>query len=353
VQRADGNFYGLTPYGGASGKGNAFSITPGGVLATLYSFTGGTDGYSPAGALIRGADGNFYGVTTHSVLSGIELFGTVFRLTPSGALTTLHGFGDLILNDGLNPYAGLIQSVDGNLYGTTYTDHRGGNGTVFRMAPDGSSFATLVYFDGFDGGAHPATALVEGADGSLFGTTTSGGSGGRGTVFRLSFTGPPQITGQPASHTVVGGVDAQFSVAVSGARFFTYQWQKNGTNLVDGGNLSGSTNRTLSLANVSLADAATYSVVVSNALGSATSAGARLTAVYPPVFLATVKSNCTLTLTWSAAAGQRYRLQYSTNLATTNWTFQGGFITASGSSATASDNTCTNARKFYRVVLLP
>jgi uncharacterized repeat protein (TIGR03803 family) len=353
VQGADGNFYGLTPHGGASGKGNAFSITPGGMLATLYSFTGGTDGYSPAGALIRGADGNFYGVTTHSVLSGIELFGTVFRVTPSGALTTLHGFGDLILNDGLNPYAGLIQSVDGNLYGTTYTDHRGGNGTVFRMAPDGSSFATLVYFDGFDGGAHPATALVEGADGSLFGTTTSGGSGGRGTVFRLSFTGPPQITGQPASQTVVGGVDAQFSVAVSGARSFTYQWQKNGTNLVDGGNLSGATNRTLNLANVSLADAATYSVVVSSALGSATSAGARLTVVYPPVFLATVKSNCTLTLTWSAAAGQRYRLQYSTNLATTNWTFQGGFITASGSSATASDNACTNAREFYRVVLLP
>jgi uncharacterized repeat protein (TIGR03803 family) len=353
VQGADGNFYGLTPYGGASGKGNAFRITPGGVLATLYSFTGGTDGYSPAGALIRGADGNLYGVTTHSVLSGIELFGTVFRLTPSGALTTVHGFGDLILNDGLNPYAGLIQSVDGNLYGTTYTDHHGGNGTVFRMAPDGSSFATLVYFDGFDGGAHPATALVEGADGSLFGTTTSGGTGGRGTVFRLSFTGPPQITGQPASHTVVGGVDALFSVAVSGARSFTYQWQKNGTNLVDGGNLSGSTNRTLSLANVSLADAATYSVVVSNALGSATSAGARLTVVYPPVFLATVKSNCTLTLAWSAAAGQRYRLQSSTSLATTNWTFQGGFITASGSSAMASDNTCTNARKFYRVVLLP
>jgi len=165
VQGADGNFYGLTPYGGASGKGNAFRITPGGVLTTLYSFTGGSDGYSPAGALIRGADGNFYGVTTHSVLSGIELFGTVFRLTPSGALTTLHGFGDFILNDGLNPYAGLIQSVDGNLYGTTYTDHRGGNGTVFRMAPDGSSFATLVYLNGFDGGAHPATALAEGADG--------------------------------------------------------------------------------------------------------------------------------------------------------------------------------------------
>ena len=98
-----------------------------------------------------------------------------------------------------------------------------------------------------------------------------------------------------------------------------YQWQKNGTNLVDGGNLSGSTNRTLSLANVSLADAGTYSVIVSNALGSVTSAAAHLTVVYPPVFLSAVRTNCTLTLTWSAAVGQKYRLQYKPSLAATNW----------------------------------
>ena len=56
----------------------------------VYSFTGGSDGYSPVGALARGSDCNFYGVTTHSTLRGFELYGTVFRITPSGALTTLH-----------------------------------------------------------------------------------------------------------------------------------------------------------------------------------------------------------------------------------------------------------------------
>jgi uncharacterized repeat protein (TIGR03803 family) len=353
AQGTDGNFYGLTPFGGAFGKGNVFRITPGGMLTSLYSFSGGSDGYAPAGALIQGADGNFYGVTTHNSLRGFELYGTVFKITPSGVLTTVHTFGDLNVKDGLYPHDGLIQGVDGNLYGTTYSDRAAGYGTVFRMAPDGSGFATLVYFDGFDGGAQPAAALVQGADGSLYGTTTSGGPGGRGTVFRLSFSGPLQITGQPASQAVVGGANVLFSVAVSGAPPFFYHWQRNGTNLVDGGNVFGATNRTLSLANVSLADAATYSVQASNTLGSALSSAARLTVVYPPVFLSAVSSNCTLSLTWSAAVGQRYRLQSKPSLTSTNWTTLGSAITATSGVVTASDNTCTNAQKFYRVLLTP
>jgi hypothetical protein len=142
-------------------------------------------------------------------------------------------------------------------------------------------------------------------------------------------------------------------VAVFGAPPFFYHWQRNGTNLVDGGNVFGSTNRTLSLANVSLADAATYSVQVSNTLGSVTSSAAHLTVVYPPVFLSAVSSNCTLSLTWSASVGQRYRLQYKPGLTSTNWTTLGGAITAAGSVVTASDNICTNAQKFYRVLLTP
>ena len=94
-------------------------------------------------------------------------------------------------------------------------------------------------------------------------------------------------------------------------------------------------------------------MIVSNALGSATSAGARVAVVYPPVFLSAVRSNCTLTLTWSAVPGQRYRLQSNPTLAASDWTFQGGFITANSSVTTASDNVCTNARKFYRVILFP
>jgi uncharacterized repeat protein (TIGR03803 family) len=246
-----------------------------------------------------------------------------------------------------------VQSIDGNFYGTTTSDLRTRYGTVFGVAPDGSTFTTLLYFDGLDAGAAPAAALVEDADGNLYGTTTTNGLAGRGTIFKLSFTGLPQITSQPAGQGLSVGGSVLLSVAVSGARPFTYQWQKNGTNLVDGGNLSGSTNRSLSLVNVALANTGTYSVIVSNALGSVFSAGARLVVVYPPVFLSAARSNCTLTLTWSAVTGQRFRLQAKTDLAAANWTFQGGFITATGSVASVSDNSCTNAQKFYRVVLFP
>jgi hypothetical protein len=275
-------------------------------------------------------------------------------MTPNGALTNLHFFGDFVGNDGLYPYAGLMQSMDGNLYGTTYADHVH-SGTVFRMAPDGSTFATLVYFDGCDDGAHPEAALVEDVDGNLCGTTTAGGpcQAGQGTLFQLSVGCAPQVTASPASQVVVGGANVVLSVAVVGARPLWFQWQKNGTNLVDGGNLAGATNRNLTLANVSLADSGIYSVSVSNALGSATSAGAHLTVVYPPAFLSTVQSNCTLTLTWSAMAGQQYRLQYKPALAATNWTNLGNIITAAGSVLTASDNVCTNAQRFYHVVMFP
>ena len=350
VQATDGSFYGLTPYGGAYGQGNAFRITSNGMLTTIYSFTGGRDGYTPVGALVQSSDGNLYGTTA---LGGLASPGTAFKLTTNGVLTTLHSFGDFLNKDGLYPGAGLVQSIDGNLYGTTTSDFRTGYGTVFGVSPDGSTFTTLLYFDGFDGGAAPAAALVEDADGNLYGTTTTNGLGGRGTIFKLSFSGPPKITSQPAAQGLPVGASAMLSVAETGARPFAYQWLKNGTNLLDGGNISGSSDRILNLSNVSLADAGTYSVIVSNAFGSVTSAGARVAVVYPPVFLSAVRSNCTLTLTWSAAAGQRYRLQYKPALAAPSWTFQGGFITANGSVATASDNVCTNAQKFYRVVLFP
>ena len=355
AQGCDGNLYGLTTQGGANDKGTVFKITPAGAFTLLYPFTGGADGYSPAGALVRGPDCNFYGVTKHNTLRGIEMFGTAFRITPSGTLTTLHTFGDLNLNDGLFPYAGLVQSMDGNLYGTTYTDHAGGHGTVFRMAPDGSAFATLVYYDGCNDGAQPQAALIEDPDGNLYGTTSAGGpcQAGQGTVLRLSTACPPQITCPPAKQAAVLGANVMLGVAVSGARPFTYQWQRNGASLADGGNVSGSTNRSLTVANAALADAATYSVIVSNALGSVTSAGARLTVVPPPVFLTAGQSNCTLTLTWSAAAGQKYRLQYKSSLTATNWTNLGSAITAADSVLAASDVVCTNSQRFYRVVLFP
>jgi len=355
AQGCDGSFYGLTAEGGAYENGTVFRISTNGAFTLLHSFTGGSDGYAPVGALVRGSDCNLYGATKRSTLSGFQFYGTLFRITPVGTLTTLHTFGNVALKDGLYPHAGLMQSIDGNFYGTTYTDTLGGYGTAFRMAPDGGAFATLLYFDGCNDGAQPQAALTEDRDGNIYGTTTAGGPcwANRGTLFRLGAECSPQITAEPASQAVVAGADARFSVAVTGARPFLYQWKRNGTNLVDGGNVFGANNRSLTLIGVSLADSGTYSVSLTNSLGSTTSAAARLTVVYPPVFLSTVRSNCTLALTWSTLPGQRYRLQYKPTLDATNWTDLGSSVIPTSNTVTALDNLCTNAQRFYRVVLFP
>ena len=352
VQGADGNFYGMTINGGTAGLGNVFRITPAGVLTTLYSFTGGTDGAAPAGTLVLGRDGNFYGTASQG---GLGKRGTAFKLSPSGALTTLHAFGDLSIQDGVYPSGGVVQSSDGNLYGTTYQDYKSGYGTLFRVAPGGGGFTNLLYFDGCDDGSHPQTALMEDSAGDLYGTTSAGGPcrTSQGTLFRLGIGCSPQITSQPASQAVPIGADVQFGVAVTGARPLSYQWQRNGTNLLDGGNVFGSTNFCLNLSSVALADAGTYSVTVSNSLNRVTSTPAHLTIVYPPVFLSAVRSNCLLALTYSAIPGQKYRLQYHTNAITTNWTYLGPSVFPTSNAITAYDNPCTNVQRFYRVVLSP
>jgi uncharacterized repeat protein (TIGR03803 family) len=348
VQGKDGSFYGMTG-GGANNFGNVFKITPGGSLVNVYSFTGGTDGNVPAGELVLGTDGNFYGTTTHNTIQGFQFYGTIFKMTPAGAITTLYA---LNYTDGSYPYAGVIQSSDGNFYGTTYQGGANGNGTVFSIAPNGA-FTSLVSFDGFDDGAHPAAPLVQATDGAFYGTTTSGGPGGKGTVFRLSIISAPQITMQPANRATVAGADATFSVAIFGSSPLFYQWRKDGTNLTDAGSVFGSTNRVLSLSSVTASNVGTYSVVVSNALGSVTSAGATLTLVSAPVFQSITRTGNIMRVTWSAAAGLTYQLQFKTDLTSATWTNLGGLRTASGPTVTVSDAVGANVQRFYRVLLMP
>jgi uncharacterized repeat protein (TIGR03803 family) len=186
VQATNGNFYGATGFGGTNYEGAVFEITATGKLTTLYSFcsqSGCTDGSYPYEALVEGTDGNFYGTTT---LGGAHGDGTVFKITPTGALTTLHSFDG---TDGTHPTAGLIQGTNGNFYGTTCgsgpacNGFTSGNGTVFEITPSGR-LRTLHSFDGTDG-ANPFGGVVEGTDGSFYGTTTLGGAHGEGTVFKI------------------------------------------------------------------------------------------------------------------------------------------------------------------------
>jgi len=202
VQATDGNFYGTTYEGGSdSYYGTIFKVTPSGTLTTLHSFDS-ADGAYPLAALIQAADGNFYGTTFNGGSSGScsSGCGTVFKITVSGTLTTLHSFD---FTDGANPDAGLVQGTDGDLYGTTAYGGANSNdcnpysgyvgcGTVFKISRSGS-FTTLHSFDSADG-ANPYAGLVQATDGNLYGTTPNGGSNpcggpGCGTVFKMTPTG--------------------------------------------------------------------------------------------------------------------------------------------------------------------
>ncbi len=294
VQGADGNFYGTTESGGNGGatlpivklpnggeqtgvgtSGTIFKMTPSGVITTLYAFTGGSDGSGPMAGLTQGADGNFYGVTIDGGSGGV---GTLFKITPAGQFTLLHSFTGV--SDGANPSGGLVQSTDGNLYGTTLLGGAYGNGTVFRIGLNGQ-LATLLSFSGLNG-ASPSAALMQASDGNLYGTTTTGGSANNGTVFRLEIGGPLQITSQPQNQTVDAGASALFTVATFGSLPDTWQWQKDGKNLVDNGNVSGAATATLKIMNAAATDAGDYSVIIHNASGSVTSDKATLVVVAMP-----------------------------------------------------------------------
>jgi uncharacterized repeat protein (TIGR03803 family) len=192
VQASDGNFYGTTVDGGASDDGTVFKITPNGTLTTLYNFCSQSncaDGSNPYDGLVQGTDGNFYGT---AFAGGANTLGTVFKITPSGTLTTLYSFcSQSNCADGANPYAGLIQATDGNFYGTTFSGGANGVGAVFKITPSGV-LTTLYSFCSLEGcadGKRPHNGLVQGTDGNLYGTAGGGGAHGGGTVFKITPTG--------------------------------------------------------------------------------------------------------------------------------------------------------------------
>ena len=193
LQATDGNFYGTTYRGGANDYGAVFRVTPSGTLTTLYSFCSQSncaDGTLPGAGLVQASDGNFYGTTSGAPVTQ----GTVFKITPSGTLTTLYSFcSQPNCSDGADPQAGLVQATDGNFYGTTVDGGTSGNcgfdgcGTVFKITPRGT-LTTLHSFDGGDG-YWPFAGLVQATDGNFYGTTYGGGHNSWGTVFKFTPSG--------------------------------------------------------------------------------------------------------------------------------------------------------------------
>jgi uncharacterized repeat protein (TIGR03803 family) len=282
-----GNLYGTTVVGGntnlnnGNGFGTVFQVTTNGTLTTLFSFSG-MNGANPTAALTLGNDGIFYGTTEWG---GSGNAGTVFQVTTNGTLTTLVSFSGA---NGANPTAALTLGNDGIFYGTTLAGGSGNAGTVFQMTTNGT-LTTLVSFSGANG-ASPQAALTLGNDGIFYGTTSYGGITnsiyryGFGTVFRLLLI--PVITSQPQSQTNNAGTQVSFSVSTATPSLMAYQWQKNGTNVVNAGNISGANTSALTITSISDNDVGNYSVIVTYENNSVTSSNALLTVVYPPIITA-------------------------------------------------------------------
>jgi uncharacterized repeat protein (TIGR03803 family) len=169
VQGPDGNFYGTTKLGGATGNGTVFKITPGGTLTAIYSFTGQADGGNPQNGLTLGKDGIFYGTTPTSI----------FKITPSGTLTTLYNATTGSL--GIGRFYGLTQASDGNFYGTSFDP-----ASAFQMTPAG--VLTVLYrFAGATPDLNqPTNMLIQGSDGNLYGTAMNGNVS---SVFKMTLSG--------------------------------------------------------------------------------------------------------------------------------------------------------------------
>jgi uncharacterized repeat protein (TIGR03803 family) len=158
-----------------------FNITTSGSFTMLH---GGGGEYQ--GELVQGTDGNFYGTVLQG---GTFNHATVFKITPSGTLTTLHNFN---ITDGMGPRGGLVQASDRNFYGVTEQGGTNSSGTLFKITPDGT-LTTLYNFcpqSGCTDGSGPTGHLLQSNDGNLYVTTAGGGSGGGyGTIFKITTSG--------------------------------------------------------------------------------------------------------------------------------------------------------------------
>jgi uncharacterized repeat protein (TIGR03803 family) len=185
--------YGPGTFGGSFKSGTVFQWERGAGEKVLYDFVGGADGRG-AGPLVQDAAGNLYGVSAGGNLTCGAPYGCglIFKIDTSGNYSVLHVF---VRPDGANPQGPLVLDSAGNLYGTTATGGANNWGTVFKLTPAGK-LTTLYTFTGGADGAEPHAGLVRDSAGNFFGTTFTGGivndkcfGFGCGVVFQLSPTG--------------------------------------------------------------------------------------------------------------------------------------------------------------------
>ena len=177
VEGADSALYGTTMYGGGGGYGSVFRITTSGTMTTLVSFYYGGPRY-PNGGVTPASDGSFYGTTAYG---GVYGSGVVYRMNAAGNVDELHSFSAA---DGSVPPDRPIEGPGGDLFGTTRYGPDGSRGTIFRISKAGG-FTTLALFATGEG-TIPAVGLVLASDGTLYGTTARGGTFDYGTIFGIT-----------------------------------------------------------------------------------------------------------------------------------------------------------------------
>lgn len=176
----DGDLYGTSYYGGDLGEGTVFKVSKTGAV-TIVSHLGGNSGgpERPLSGLILSPDGSFLGATSSG---GSHDLGTVFRMTPTGETTVLGSFNGYPSH---SPNNKLLQTSDGSWYGTTAQGGTMGN-AIFKMAPDKTLSTVTEYYEPFAGSSYYQPALVEGADGRIYGANAFGGEPGYGSIFRIT-----------------------------------------------------------------------------------------------------------------------------------------------------------------------
>jgi uncharacterized repeat protein (TIGR03803 family) len=193
VLGTDGDLHGTNSFGGANNiGGTVYKMTSSGKMTVLYSFcsqSGCTDGDTPEGGVIEGIDGNYYGTTRNGGGNGAYCTsgacGVVFKTTPSGSTTTVYNFcNQPDCTDGWLPTAPLVQGADGNLYGST-NSLNGIPATIFKLTPTG----TLTTLYSFPVNSNGVSALIQGTDGNFYGTITSGGDYTLGMAFKITPSG--------------------------------------------------------------------------------------------------------------------------------------------------------------------
>ncbi|MBV9961352.1 MAG: T9SS type A sorting domain-containing protein [Parafilimonas sp.] len=219
----DGNFYGMTSRGGTNNDGTIFKMTPNGKMTMLKQLYYTQDGAYPDGELVKGNDGYLYGLTS---AGGANSYGTIFKISASGSNFSVIKHLNFA-TDGANPHGHLTLASDGNFYGITYSGGTNGGGTIFKLTADGK-FSVIYSLNKATEGGNSYSSLTVGADGNLYGTTYGGGTNSNGTIFKITtggkFTVVRQLNGAtdgsyPQSDLLLASDGSLYGTCSSGGQF--------------------------------------------------------------------------------------------------------------------------------------